>query len=50
MKADAVLLQGVHEGRNVTRWMGVRVERSHATCCLDGACTGIGHVSMGHLR
>ena len=35
-----MLLQGVQEGRKVIRWMGVLVERSHATCCLEGACTG----------
>ena len=35
-----MLLQGVQEGRKVIRWMGVLVERSHATWRLEGACTG----------
>ena len=35
-----MLLQGVQEGRKVILWMGVLVERSQATCCLEGACTG----------
>ena len=35
-----MLLQGVQEGRKVIRWMGVLVERSHATCCFEGACAG----------
>ena len=29
--AEAVLWQGVHEGRKVMRRMGVRVVRSHST-------------------
>ena len=36
--AEAVLLQGVQDGRKVTRWTGASVQRSHATCCLLGIC------------
>ena len=37
-KAEAVLLQGVQDGRKVTRWTGASVRRSHSTCCLLGIC------------
>lgn len=46
----SVLLQGVQDGRKTMRWTGVLVERSHFTCCLEGACTAIAHLTIAACK